>query len=141
MKILYVVLFAWSCSLSTGSAQTSVSLMTSETSSRGVVTHFGLLTLSYPGWSAIFDGGDNDLWILVSGENPAWIGYEIAGDPGHVVRYAINHMNDGMQTRAATNWTGQASDGQGWPLIDTRFNQTEWSGYEEPAYAFGSPGF
>lgn len=105
-------------------------------------TRSGVYSSSYEAWQA-FDFSNTSMWISAVFQTPAWIGYQWAdGRTRTATAYAINFVNGAsLSTRAPKDWTLQGSNnGSTWTVVDTRSNQTGWSGSTRRAYTIQSPG-
>lgn len=98
----------------------------------------GVYSSSYPAWKA-FDSSLASMWISEVWETPAWVSYQWS-TPRLINQYSIHYSNGSITTRAPKDWKLQGWNGSSWVTVDTRYNQTNWSGSETRSYTVASPG-
>lgn len=98
----------------------------------------GSYNSSYEPWRA-FDSSLSSMWISRLGQTPAWISHEWASNQ-FVEQYTLTYTNGRITTRAPLAWTLEGWDGSSWITVDTRSNQTSWSGFEQRTFNVQSPG-
>lgn len=103
------------------------------------VTRSGVYSSSYEAFNA-FDGNDNSMWISAVYQTPAWIGYEFAGQPRKVTRYAIRFVNGSLTSRAPRDFTLQGWSGSSWVVVDARSGETNWPRVGRREFIVASPG-
>jgi MYXO-CTERM domain-containing protein len=117
----------------------SVPTLTESQSSNGKVTASGIHDEGYEAWRA-FDADEASMWISETWVTPAWIGYEWRDGPKYVDHYALTFINGSLTTRAPKDFALEAWDGRAWTAVDTRSEETNWSGSERREYAVSNPG-
>lgn len=129
--------------LNCGCTPTSqIPAMTSATLPGGSVTRSSVYAgdPAYEAWQA-FDSSESSMWISNGGLNPEWVAYEWADGPRKIYQYAIRYSNGSLLARAPKNWTLEGWNGTAWVVVDTRTNQTGWTGFERREYSVATPGF
>ncbi|XXF78811.1 SBBP repeat-containing protein [Myxococcaceae bacterium GXIMD 01537] len=115
-----------------------VPTMTSAFTPSGIVTRSGVFSASYEAWQA-FDATHGSMWISAVTQTPAWIAYEFGDGAKKVTKYALHYVNGNITTRAPKNWTFEGWNGSAWVVLDTRTNQTGWTGNERREFTLASP--
>ncbi|MCL1123732.1 discoidin domain-containing protein [Shewanella surugensis] len=99
----------------------------------------GEYSSSYPAWRA-FDDNPSSMWISQVWQTPAWIDYRFP-EAKMIEDYRIQYTNGSITTRAPKEFSLQGSNGSSWVTLDTRSNETNWSGNEARCYAVADPGY
>ena len=107
------------------------------TQGNAAITTSGNLNDTYRGFQA-FDSSPSSMWISTTGNSPAWIAYNFV-TPVTIDKYSILYVNGSITTRAPKEWTLQGFDGSNWITVDSRNNETKWSGYQKRSYDIASP--
>lgn len=108
------------------------------TGDSSAVSASGSFNRNTPAWLA-FDDSLSTQWLSAVFETPASIGYEWT-EPRFIDQYSIRYSNGSILSRAPKDWKLQGWDGRQWITVDTRSEQTDWSGSETRHYTVQSPG-
>ncbi len=121
------------------SSTSQIPVMTGAASPSGTVTRSGAYSGSYEAWKA-FDAS-NSMWLSEAWEDPAWVSYQWASGTRLIDRYEISFANgSSLTSRAPRDWTFQGWNGSSWVILDTRTNQTGWSGSQTRSFDVSNPG-
>ncbi|MES2675868.1 MAG: discoidin domain-containing protein [Pseudomonadota bacterium] len=116
----------------------SVELVPALSTNTSAVSVSGVFSSAYPGWKA-FDNSMSSMWLSAQGQTPASIGYEWT-TPRFVDSYALTYANGSITSRAPKNWQLQGWNGASWTTVDSRPNETNWSGFQTRQYTVQTPG-
>ncbi|NBD07942.1 MULTISPECIES: SBBP repeat-containing protein [Corallococcus] len=114
-----------------------VPVMTGPSTPSGAVTRSGVYSADYEAWKA-FDNATT-MWISAEGQAPAWIAYQ-PSTTTTIHRYALEFWNGpGLTSRAPKNWTFDGWNGSTWTVLDTRTNQSSWTGNDRREFTLAAP--
>ena len=113
--------------------------MTDYAAPSGLVENSTIYSATYPGWQVFdVDPSGNSMWISDSASFPQWVSYEFTVAT-QIYAYVVHYSNGGIIDRAPRDFTFEGWNGVSWVILDTRPNETGWTGNEARLYMIATP--